>query len=87
MQWLRRNETEGNLRFHFVDSTSMGAEIAKEEIAAGMKTRIDFFFHGRSDAAYDVASSLIECGHRVMARPVEKIGRSRSSGGGYCVEC
>lgn len=80
MRWYRRDES-GTLRIHLANSTKIGADIAAEELAAGMRTRVDFFYHRCTDAAHDVARSLIEIGHRVMAQPVEKEPRSAGVGG------
>ncbi len=82
MRWYRRDDT-GNLRIYLADSTEIGAKIAANELAAGMGTRVDFFFYECTDTAFDVAKSLIESGHRVIARDVEKVPRSGRRGNGF----
>lgn len=61
--WMKRNGTE-RLRYHPIREKPM--RIFAAAISSGLKTRIDFFCHERSNAAYDVMRELLELGYKVM---------------------
>lgn len=63
MYWMKKKEGLG-LRYHPIKDKDM--PLIKTAIVRGMKTRIDFFCHEKSDVVFDVVSELLRLKYRVL---------------------
>lgn len=63
MYWMQKAEHQ-SLRYHPIKDKDM--PLIKIALAQGMKTRIDFFCHEKSNVAYDVVNELLGLGHKVL---------------------